>query len=195
MRAIGAPERRREECHERRRRESSQDRPPPDARSSGDFAGTLACEPTENAHQHHAQPEDVEHIHSQKIGPGRPGVAERELLHPEKQRQAENLRAASDCRSRNGIARSALRAQSVRHQRKGNPRKKNEQRRRKRSAELRHMEKGRLARFRAQPRVVAVRLKHQHAGQPAHPVNMGQPLALLRHSQSRSLGDPLSALH
>src|SRR2546422_3445393 len=84
MRAIGGPEWRREECHERRRRKSGQDRPPPDALSNGDFAGTLACEPAENAHQHHAQPKDVEHIHSQKIGPGRPGVAERELLQPEK---------------------------------------------------------------------------------------------------------------
>src|SRR5277367_1243365 len=71
---------------------------------------------------------------------------------------------------------TAFFAQSFCDQREGYARKKEEERRGERATELRPDKERGVSCFRAEPRVVAVRLKHQDAGQAAHPIDVGETL-------------------
>src|SRR5579859_276142 len=126
--------------------------------------GTATAEPTEKAHQHHRKAQHVEDIDAQEIGPRNPAEAERVFLDAEKQAQGENLRAAADGCFEDLAGQSAYVAETLRHQREGNAGKKEEERRGERAAKLRPRIEGRLAGFRAKPRVVTMRLKHENAG-------------------------------
>ncbi len=77
--------------------------------------------------------------------------------------------AARDLRRR-----EILLQEFVRDQGKRDSRQKQKQRRRKRSAQLRIHEEAALARRSAEPRVIAMGLEHQQAGQSAHPVDIGE---------------------
>src|SRR5438128_1861136 len=72
----------------------------------------------------------------------------------------------------------SLLPQFVNHQGEGNSCEEEKQRSRQGAAELRPHEKLGLARVATQPRVVAVGLKHQYAGQAAHPVDINEPRGL-----------------
>ena len=76
----------------------------------------------------------------------------------------------------NRIRRQCLLPQLVGYQGKGNSRQKEKQRRRQSPAQLRPHEERGLAGFGTQPGIVAVRLKHQHASQAAHPVNVSETM-------------------
>ncbi len=67
-------------------------------------------------------------------------------------------------------------AEALCDQREGYARKKQEERRGKRSTELRPDKECGVSCFRTEPRVVAMRLKHQDAGQATHPVDVGEAL-------------------
>ena len=79
------------------------------------------------------------------------------------------------------VARAILRGRQILlpqflgHQRERNTRQKQEQRSGEGSAQLRVHEESALPRAGAEPGVVAVGLKHQHAGQAPHPIDVGQP--------------------
>ena len=93
---------------------------------------------------------------------------------PEQKSKSQNFRAAPDGCSRDLIRRYAFLPELVGHQGERNSCQKKKQRRGKSSAQLRPHEKRSLPRLRIQPGIVAMRLKHQDAGQAAHPVNVGE---------------------
>src|SRR5262249_54186980 len=122
----------------------------------------------------HREAEDVEDIDTKEICPG--GIAEGEtvFLNSKKQAEPKDFRAAKNSLFGSGAVVSFLLAQSLGNKRERNACKKNEKRGRKCAAKLRPDEHGRLARFWAEPRVVAVRLEHEDAGEAAHPVDVGE---------------------
>jgi hypothetical protein len=130
--------------------------------------------PAQDSHQHHGETDGVEDVNAQQIALGRPSPGDDVLLHPEQQAEGENLRAAADGRARDLAGRQVLSPQFIRDEGKRNSCQEEKQRRGKGSAQLRVHEEAALARRAAQPRVIAVSLKHQDAGQPAHPVDVGE---------------------
>src|SRR5487761_92994 len=148
-------------------------------------------QPAHRAHQHHRHADGVQNVDAQQIRPRPPLVSQRVFLHAKQQPQSKNFRAAPDRRRRNFIRRRALLPHSIRHQRERNSRQKQKQRRRQRPAQLRPPKKFARPRRRPEPRVVAMRLKHQHARQPAHPVDVRDPL--FYRQRSRFLQPPTSS--
>ncbi len=139
---------------------------------------------TDRAHQHHRKADDVEHVHAQQVGPRHPSPAQQKFLHAKQQAQPENLRAAADGGARNLACGDSFAAQAAGDQREGNSREKQEQRCRERSAELRPFKPGGVARVVAEPRIVAMRLKHEDARKAAHPINVAEPLPVFfRHGR------------
>src|SRR5256885_488570 len=73
----------------------------------------------------------------QQIAPGRPGITEGKFLCAKKQAHAEKVRGAEDGLLCDGVTFDSLLAQALRDQGKRDPRKKNEERRRQGSPQLR----------------------------------------------------------
>ena len=141
-------------------------------------------EPAEDAHEDHGKPEDVEDVHAEEIGPGRPRIAEREFLDAEEEREAEDFGTAADGLLGDGVAGDSLFAEALGDESEGDAGEKNEKRRGERAAELRPGEERRTARLGAEPGVVAVRLEHHDAGETAHPIDVGKTF------HDRAMGDP-----
>ena len=132
--------------------------------------------PAHHAHQHHGDANRIQDVHAQQIAPRGPSPGDDVFLQAEQKTQSQNFRAAPDGRACDRVRRQALLAQFVGHQGKGNSRQKEKQRRRQRPTQLGPHEKCRLAGLGIQPGVVAVGLKHQDAGQAAHPVDVGETM-------------------
>src|SRR5205807_5423129 len=127
---VRRPEQRSDERHGGSRQDATNESAP-----SRNGHRSVARRPTENAHEHHRQPEDVQDIHAQQIAPGRPGITEGKFLCAKKQAHAENFRAAENGLLCDGVTFDTLLAQALRDQGKRDPRKKNEERRGNRSEE------------------------------------------------------------
>ncbi len=108
-----------------------------------------------------------------QVGPRRDWLAEKKLLQTKEHAQQKDFSAAQNRRARDFIGGDAFLAQFVRHQREGNAGEKQKQRRGKRPAQLRQLEKSTVARRAAQPGVVAMRLEHHQAGESSQPVDVG----------------------
>ncbi len=128
--------------------------------------------------------DDVQHVHAEQIGPGRPRLTQQKFLQAKQQsRRQRPPRRAASWRARSGRAAIPFcRMRSVTSATETPARK------RKSGAgsvppSCDKLEEVRLARGAAEPGVVAVRLEHQDAGQAAHPVDVGE--ALLGWSASR----------
>ena len=151
--------------------------PQRDGRRQDHIRAAASRQPAHNAHQHDRKADRVQHVDAEQIGPGRPRPAQREFLHAKQQRQPENFGAAPDRLRGDLIRGNSLPPHFVRDQRHGNAGKKQEQRRREHPAEPRPAIKGRVARRRAQPRVVAMHLEHHQAGEAAQPVDVAETLS------------------
>ena len=173
-RAPGGPERRRGQRNERGGKERGEDAAAARERRRGGGG-----KPAEHAHQHYGKAEDIEHVNAQEIGPrGRP-TGEEKFLDAEEDAVAKNVGAAKDGLAGNGVAGDSLLAESAGDEGNGNARKKNKKRRGKSAAKLRQSEERGVALIGAEPGVVAVGLKHEEAGEAAHPVDVGEARRML----------------
>jgi hypothetical protein len=66
------------------------------------------------------------------------------------------------------------------------------ERRGQRSTELRPFDEGAFARGATEPRIVAMRLEHQEAGETAHPIDIGEALLFsgVSHQSNRATESP-----
>ena len=98
-----------------------------------------------------------------------------------KQSEGKDLSAAARHRARDLAGRLVLANEFRGDQRERNSRQKKKERRGQRAEALRPVQERGVARVAAQPCIVTVRLKHQDAGQAAHPVD---PVKARRHGVS-----------
>ena len=141
---------------------------------SASCAGRCAAgEVAEHAHENHREAENVEYIDAEKIRPGRVAEAEGKFLNAEEKAEAEHFRAAKNGLFGDGGAVDSLFTKALGDEREGNSSEKDEQRSGKGAEKVRPDKDRRFACFGAEPRIVAMRLEHEYAGEATHPVDVG----------------------
>src|SRR5581483_9571093 len=170
-RAVGSPNRRSQHGNGAGSEERGED-----GTRAGRGGVVRVDEPAEDAHEDHGKAEDVEDVHAEEIGPGRPRIAEREFLDAEEEREAEDFGTAADGLLGDGVAGDSLFAEALGDESEGDAGEKDEKRRGERAAELRPGEERRMAGLGAEPGIITVRLEHHDAGEAAHPIDIGETL-------------------
>ena len=139
------------------------------------FRGEGRCgQPAAQSHQHHRDADHIKNVHSSQVAPGCPSPTDKEFLQAKQQAQTENFRTAADGCAGNGGGREVLAPQFFSNHGERHSRDEQKQRGGQGAEELRDLQKTPLARRWREPCVVAMGLKHQHAGEPPHPVNVGE---------------------